>query len=790
MGNKLKGTTYVKNIAEECESYQKIYGANKNIARHIISAVDGLKPVQRRILYTMWDSSTIPIDKFSKARAVAGAVMNFAHPHGDPDDVVIGLGQDWINTIPYLDHVGNFGSGNEFRTAASRYLEVKLSEFAKDCFFKEFDERYVDMKETYTGFDEEPEYLPSRYPVALLNGSFSGIGIGLASNIPGYNFRDICESTIKLIKNPKAKIYFVPDCKLGCDVFDDDACKEGFYTGVGKVTFQARYEVDYAKNIVVFTSSVPQIQMRNVYAEISKMKLDGKLPELVDHYNESNRHGIKYTMVFKPDANIDEILKSLFKSKVGLRNTLSIGLQMVDDYEVKLYSVPEYLLSWINNRREQVRSMYSVKLVSAIEDLHMNEIRLLVYSPENRQKTIDMAAKSANDEDYIRRLIKEYGITSVQAKTLTDMRTKDWTKESYAKFRQKKKDLEEIISYSKKVLSDGTTVDEIIIQQLQDGIKKYGTERYSKIIYSGAGKKEPPKEALIAISENGFIKRIPANARAVGKITKVSGQKVMPIYGTTADKLLIFDETGFITRLPIDNLPEMKPSEMGVPIGRFTNLPGSKVVAVVKESDEWDPEDDKFDLVMVTEKGIIKKTHLSEFLKMKGERVAIPISENDQLVAVISARIDTDKDIVIYTDQGNGVRFDLQDIKTFSRTAKGSNYVSLGSGEKIIGADRIAPGYQYLFIITSSGKAKLTKLDYFPKMKKKDKVLSLASLGANESIVGVKSTDGNGSVRIYKKVSEPEDIEIKDIPVTTRVAKPTKIAKVPKGDSVIGFEFM
>ena len=577
---------------------------------------------------------------------------------------------------------------------------------------------------------------------------------------------------------------------LGCDVFDDDKCREGFYTGIGSVTYQARHKIDYAKNTVTFTSSVPQIQMKNVYAEISKMKLDGKLPELVDHYDESGKNGIKYVMIFKADANIDKILKSLFKSKVGLRNTLPIGLQMIDDYEARLYSIPEYLLTWIDNRRDQVRSMYSVKLVSAIEESHMNEIRLLVYSPENRQKTIDMAAKSENDDDYVRRLIKAYGITTVQATTLTEMRTKDWTKESYAKFKQRKKELVEEIAYYKKVLSDGTTVDEIIIQQLQDGIKKYGTERYSRIIYSGTSKKEPPKEALIAVSENGFIKRVPAMSKAVGKVTKVSGQKVMPIYGTTADKLLIFDENGFITRLPIDNLPEMKPSEMGVPVGRFTNLPGSKVVAVVKESDEWDPEDDKFDLVMVTEKGTIKKTHLSEFLKMKGERVAIPTSENDHLVAVIPARIDTDKDIVIYTDQGNGVRFDLQDIKTFSRTAKGSNYVSLGSGEKIIGADRIAPGYQYLFIITSSGKAKLTKLDYFPKMKKKDKVLSLASLGANESIVGVKSTDGNGSVRIYKKVSEPEDIEIKDIPVTTRVAKPTKIAKVPKGDSVIGFEFM
>ena len=785
----LKGNTYIRNIAEECEAYQKIYGANKNIARHVISVIDGLKPVERRVLYTMWASPSISTEKFSKVSSVSGAVMNFAHPHGEPDDVVTGLGQDWLNAIPYLDKTGNVGSADDFRTAAARYLEVRLSTFAKDCFFKDFDKRYVDMMETYSG-NEEPEYLPSRYPVALRNSSFSGIGYGLASNVPGYNFKELCEAAIKLIKNPKAKIYFVPDSKLGCDVFDDDKCREGFYTGIGSVTYQARHKIDYAKNTVTFTSSVPQIQMKNVYAEISKMKLDGKLPELVDHYDESGKNGIKYVMIFKADANIDKILKSLFKSKVGLRNTLPIGLQMIDDYEARLYSIPEYLLTWIDNRRDQVRSMYSVKLVSAIEESHMNEIRLLVYSPENRQKTIDMAAKSENDNDYVRRLIKSYGITTVQATTLTEMRTKDWTKESYAKFKQRKKELVEEIAYYKKVLSDGTTVDEIIIQQLQDGIKKYGTERYSRIIYSGTSKKEPPKEALIAVSENGFIKRVPAMSKAVGKVTKVSGQKVMAIYGTTADKLLIFDENGFITRLPIDNLPEMKPSEMGVPVGRFTNLPGSKVVAVVKESDEWDPEDDKFDLVMVTEKGTIKKTHLSEFLKMKGERVAIPTSENDHLVAVIPARIDTDKDIVIYTDQGNGVRFDLQDIKTFSRTAKGSNYVSLGSGEKIIGADRIAPGYQYLFIITSSGKAKLTKLDYFPKMKKKDKVLSLASLGANESIVGVKSTDGNGSVRIYKKVSEPEDIEIKDIPVTTRVAKPTKIAKVPKGDSVIGFEFM
>lgn len=785
---KLKGHMYVRNIAEECESYQKIYGANKNIARHVISAVDGLKPVERRVLYTMWASSAIPTDRFVKTHSVAGAVMNFNHPHGEPGDVVAGLAQGWQLELPYLVGCGHFGNANDFRCAAHRYTEVKLSPFAKDCFFKDFDKRYIDMKESYNGVDEEPEYLPSRYPMALVNGSFSGIGYGLASNIPGYNFKEICEATIKLIKNPKAKIYFVPDSKLGCDVFDDDKCKEGFYTGIGSVTYQARHEIDYIKNSVTFTSSVPQIQMKNVYAEISKMKNDGRLPELVDHYNESDKSGVHYVMIFKPDANIDKILKTLFKSKVGLRNTLPIGIQMIDDYEAKLYNIPEYLLSWINNRREQVRSMYSVRMVAAIEENHMNEIKLRVYSPENRQKTIDMAAKSDDDDDYVRRLIKEYDISSVQAKSLTEMRTKDWTKESYARFRQKKKDLKEEIEYCRKVLSDGATVDEIIIQQLQDGIKKYGSERFSKIIYSGASKKDPAKNVLVAISENGFIKRVPGDVRAVGKITKVPGQKVMAVTATSVDRLLLFDENGFITRLPIDNIPEMKPSEMGVPIGRFISLPGSSVVAVVKESDEWDPEDDQFDLVMVTEKGTIKKTHLSEFLKLKGERVAIPTSENDHLVAVISARIDTDKDIVIYTDKGNGIRFYLKDIKTFSRTAKGSNYVTLEAGEKIIGADRIAPSNQFLFIITSSGKAKLTNLNFFPPMKRKDKVLSLAALTTTESIIGVKSMDASGSIKIYKKISEPEVVDIKDIPVTTRAAKPTKIAKVPKGDSVIGFE--
>ena len=786
---KLKAKQYERNIATQCEIYQKIYGANKNLYRHIAS-MDGLKPVQRRILYTMFSNPSFPLQKFSKVSSICSATAMQYHPHGDATmgEVVYGMGQPWANNIPLIEKYGNFGTVDGERPAAPRYTEAKISQFALDCYFKDFDKRYIDMKESYNGRDEEPEYLPTRYPVALLNGIYGSIGYGLCSNIPPYNFTELCEAAIKLAKNPKAKTYLVPDSPTGCDVYDDTFAKESYNTGFGKITYQASYTIDYEKNMVTFLSMPPTVSLRAADERVSKLKLDGKFDNLIDKRNETNKmNGLLYKLYFKPEANVDEELKKLFKTNAGFKQTEPTGIVLIDDYKAMEFSVPEFLLAWLEKRREQIRSQYNMKFVNTMSDIHMNDIKLFVFGKDNLEKTIEMAKKAPNKAAYKDALVNAYNITYIQAEVIANMRTVDFNKDAYESFKALKKSLKEELERIKSILKDKDAVNEIIIEQLKEGIKKYGAPRRSKIIY-GSGNAKVVEECVIGVSTDGFIKRIPADKKAIGKITKASGTKTMINHCTTADKLLIFDETGIISKLEVSKIPNMKPSEFGHPIERFVTLPGKKVVAVVLESADI-PDVEEFDLVLLTEKGMMKKTSLSEFFKIRNSLMAINTDKNNELVSVISARKDTEKDVIIFTNQGNGIRLDLQDIKTFGRTAKGTQVLSLtGENEKVVGCNRIPTNNKYLLIVTSSGKVKLCDLKYFPVMKKKDEVLSLVNLDSREKIVGVTTVKQSDVITLYKKLSDPEILKVSDMKVSTRIAKATKVTKTSGGDAILAFQ--
>ncbi|HAU83994.1 MAG TPA: hypothetical protein DCW90_00230 [Lachnospiraceae bacterium] len=789
MASELKAKQYSRNIAAQCEEYQKIYGANKNLYRHIAS-IDGLKPVQRRILYTLYSDRSFPIDKYSKVQSISGSVMLHFHPHGDQSipGVIYGMGQTFSNNLPLIDKEGNFGSVDGEAPAAPRYTEGKLSQFALDCYFKDFDKRYIDMKESYNGTDYEPEYLPMRYPVALVNGIYGSIGYGLSSNVPPYNFTELCEATIKLIKNPKAKIYLVPDSPTGCDVYDDKNTKDSFNTGFGKVTYQASYTIDYQNNIVTFTSMPPMVNLRTADGVIADLKNEGKLPDLIDKRNESgDKKGIVYKLLFRSDANIDDNLEKIFKSRAGFRKTHPTGIVLIDDYKAFEFSVPKYLLTWIEKRKEQIRSQYNLKYVTAMSEFHMNEIKLFVFNKDNIEKTISMAKKSANKKEYKDKLVSEYGITYIQAEVIANMRTTDFNKDAYQGFKERKKELLDEIEAIKKIISSNENVAELIISQLKEGIKEYGTPRRSAIIHGSKSLKHA-EDVVIAVSSDGFIKRLPIAKTSIGKITKASGMRSMVNQCTTADNLLIFDETGRITRLEVSKIPDMKVSEYGLPIVRYVSLPGKRIVAVVVERGDSDKEDaDKYDLVMVTEKGTVKKTSLSEFMHIRTDLTAINTSKGNELISVITAKKDTEKDIIIYTDKGNGIRLDLQELRRFGRLAKGTSVVTLDKDEKVIGCNRVDTTNKYLFIISSSGKAKLCKLEYFPVMKKKDKVLSLINLDAREKIVGAITVSDGDEITMYKKMTDPERVKVADMKLTTRVAKGTKMVKTTKGDSVIAF---
>ena len=788
----LTGKIYEANIADQSLEYWKLFSANRNLMRHIPSTIDGLKPVQRRILYDLYsgydynNKSKEHLNEHFKVGAIGGTTMARMHPHGNTsiESAAASMANPNANNIPLLDGQGNFGSKDGDEAGAARYIEANISEFAWKCYFEDFDKRLVDMTPTYTGKGEEPEYLPSRYPVILVNGAFASIGSGMASNIPPYNFKEICEATIKLIKNPHAKIYFAPDSPTGCDVINNKECREGFRTGLGKVTFQATFDIDYYTNSVKITSIPPNIKMKDVVVGISKLKLNGKLPNLVNIMNLTNRKGIDCTLQFNKDANVDAIIDQLLKSDVGLRDTKSIGIIMIDDFCDHDYSVPSFILTWLDYRRDQIRSSFNTKLVMRLEEKHINDIKLFVLNKDNIETTVKLAKSSPDKKTYVEKLMKTYKITSLQAEIIAQMRTTDFNKDAYARYKELDLKLKEEIKSLEKAIDDTDSIDNLIIEQLQEGIKLFGTPRKSRVIDPNA--RPENTECLLGISEDGYVKKILVN-NTIGKISKTPGMRNMVSKVMNHDKILVFDSTGRITTISVQDIPMSKATNNGVPLSRFASISG-KIVTVLTAPRKADPELDKHLLVMISSKGNVKKISMTSFLKLKTDMLATITDDDNELVTVLGVKEGNYEDIIMYTNFGDGIRIDLSSIKVYGRAAKGASIITLRPNEVITGASVIKEDKEFLFYITSSGKAKLTKSEYFPVMKKKDLPLPLINLNSNEELIGVCAVDPKDTVRIYRKLSDPIEIAMKDVKITTRVAKADKIVKLPKGDSVVGFE--
>ena len=732
MGNEI----ITKNIAEIAEEYMKIYGANKNLYRHIPSLVDGLKPVHRRTLYTMYKD--FPLNSFTKVQRIMGNTLAY-HPHGDSaiHEVIGGMGKPWDNNVCLIKGSGNYGSPADPEIGAPRYIEARLSDFSKKAYFEDFENAIVDMKENYDGTTKEPEFLPAKYPVILFNGSFSSIGYGAASNIPPYNVKEVCEAVIKRIKNPKAKIYFVPDAPAGASVVDTEKLREGFYNGIGSVTFQSDFNIDHVNNIISITTLAPQVTTNKITDELVKMKLAGKLDEVVnfkDHTGDKN--GILLELFLKSDANPDEVIKKLYKSKCGFRKTLPIGIMVIDNYTSYDYNIPQLIDAWINYRRENLRSSFIKKNVVLKEERVMNDIKLFVFSKDNSEKTMEICKKSKDTDEAILKLMKEYNIDSIQAKTIYNMGFKNFTKEAYQGFKKRKDELDEEILHVEYILSDHKHIDEEIIRELEEGIKLFGRPRQSRII-SIDESEGCATEHLVGISEDGYIKKVNKSDVVVGKISKQSGIKTMNIPCLNTENLLIFDNTGKISRLAVKDLPLSNQFEQGLLLSRYVKIPGKRIVSVLVEPKASVIKDNKISIILVTSKGIVKKTSLLEFLKMKGASTAINMDDGNELVSVLTTVEDTTKDIILYTNLGDGVRIDINEIKSFSKSAKGSSIIKLRPSEVISGASKIEPKKDYLFYITNTGKVKLTDLKFFPVMKLKEEPLPLISLDKNEELVGI-----------------------------------------------------
>lgn len=770
-------------LADACEDFTKLFGANKNLYRIIPSMNDGLKPVQRRFLYSTWISGNI--DKFKKMGILASNTMTI-HPHGDKSIADVGgnMAQSWTNNACYIQPQGNFGSIRGDAIGAGRYIEGRLSKYALKCFFEDFKYANVDMKLSYGGDILEPEFFPARYPNALFNPQLSGIGYAFASNIPPFNVEEVLKATIALIKNPKAKVLLIPDSPTKCNVVDDGQFEQINETGVGTFTLESTYTIDHNENVITITSVPLQVSSSMIIDRIVELIDKKKLEEIKDIQDHTAKDTVYLEIFLKPDADPEKVMKTLFKKNTGLRMTYPVGLKMIDDYKDYDYGVRSFLLAWIEFRREIVRSMYNTKLVKKMEAYHMNEVLILISNGDNSIKTINIIRQSKNSAEAASKLMKEYGISSLQAETISNMKLIDLTMEKNKSYLQQKKDLEKEITEIENVLDIPGNIDKEIIKQLEEGIELFGGPRKSKVIKLKTEKDSIPDTMhIIGISRDGYIKKLNVSENlSIGSVGKIPNQQMMVFVCNNRSNLLLFSSTGIVSSVAVSTIPDMLFEDTGISISRYFKVDGTIIGAI---EDDVVPSDT--DIILITKNGFGKKTPWKEFEKIKDTKVSMIVDNDDELVSVITTRGNTKKDLIIYTNMGNGVRLNIGEMKTFKRNAKGSKQVLLKPGEIVVGADKMEPKKKYLAYITSAGRLKLTETKYFPQMNRKDETMSLISLDTNEILVGVVSVTMDDILVIYKKSGDPVEIPVNEISLGMRIAKPEKMVKTPKGNAVVAF---
>jgi DNA gyrase subunit A len=535
----------------------------------------------------------------------------------------------------------------------------------------------------------------------------------------------------------------------------------------------------------VTITSIPLQQSTNdIIARLVAMKKAGKkvVEDLIDITDDSRKDEVRLNLALSSKANPDTFIENILSKQTGLRNTLPVEIRVIDNFRSHVWGVKKVLLKWIEYRQECVRATYNKKLMDATNTHHMNEVYLMVFSKDNIKKTSDIARTSKNKDEMIKRFMDTYKISSLQAKTLSNMSYSMFTEDAYQKFKDTKVLTEKQIKEYEEIIADDEAVDKVIVDQLKEIDKLFGGPRKSAIIKAGKPEvKIPDTWHLVGVSRDGYIKKLPiedAKKNGIGLVGKTSQVVVTAI--SNRDNLLIFGDDGRLSRVGISSIPNMAYDESGVELARYFTVTGNPV-SIINENDV---REGIGDIVILTRRGLGKKVKMTEFAKIKDFKDCISLGEDDKLVSAIPAG---DEDFIIYTNFGDGIRLNTASIKYQSKNARGLPLISLRSGEEVVGINFMEIGCDKLVYVTSAGRMKITDGKLLPVSDRKSEPMALISLEANEYLVGVSFVSQDDSVVVYRRKSEPVVVPLKDMKVTTRVAKPEKMVKTPSGDSVVAF---
>jgi len=786
------------------------YSMSVIIDRALPDVRDGLKPVHRRILYSMNQGGNRPGAKFVKSALIVGDVMGKYHPHGDSAiyDSMVRLAQPWSLRYPMIDGQGNFGSMDGDPAAAMRYTEARMQHVAEDMLV-DIDKETIDFRPNYDGSRQEPVVLPAKVPNLLLNGQI-GIAVGMATNIPPHNLGELVDASIELIDNPEATVDDLlkhvkgPDFPTGATVYGGAPMKQAYQTGRGSVMIRAVAEIEETKkgrHQIVVTEIPYGVNKATLIEKIAELVKDKKINGISDLRDETARGKVRVVIELKKDAYPKKLLNQLYKL-TALQTSFNFNmLALIDGIQPRILGLQEMLKEFVKHRQQVVRRRTEFELRKAKERAHILEgYKIALDHIDEVIKTI-RASKTQDEAE--KNLIAKFKLSEIQAKAILAMQLRRLTGLERESIENELKELQQLIAKLEAVLADENEILKVIKTELLEMKEKYGDDRRSKMINHELGKFSdeeliPEEESVILLTTENYIKRTllseyrRQNRGGKGKrgmTTKEEDVIDQLVPASTHDYLLFFTNKGRIFRLKAYEVPAASLAGKGVAAVNLLQLqPEEKITSIIRHDKDAGAEGYLF---MATTKGTVKKTPLKDYENIRTNGlIAIKLDDGDELRWI--KKTSGSNDVIVSTSAGQAVRFNESEARPMGRTARGVRGVRLRPNDTVVGMDIVDDPANNLLVISQKGYGKITKVANFPSHKRGGVGIKAAVVTAKTGpIISVSTLDPKASeVLLISNNGQAIRVGLKDIPTLGRTTQGVRIMRLGDGDAVSSLGLM
>ncbi|RRR69219.1 MAG: DNA gyrase subunit A [Candidatus Viridilinea halotolerans] len=718
------------NITTEMRTAYLSYAMSVIVSRALPDARDGLKPVQRRILYGMWDMGFRNNQPYKKSARIVGDVLGKMHPHGDSSvyDALARMAQPWNMRYPLVDGQGNFGSVDGDPPAAMRYTEARLAAIAEELLF-DIDKNTVDFRDNFDSSYREPSVLPAMLPNLLLNGA-AGIAVGMATNIPPHNLKELCDAIIHLIDNPEATVEDLmkmvpgPDFPTAASILGAEGILAAYSTGRGQITLRAKAHIEEANrgafNIVV-TELPYQVNKARLQERMAELVKDKKIEGVRDVRDESDRTGMRLVILLKQDAQPKRVLNALYKH-TQMQTTFGINmLALVEGgRQPKVLTLKRMLQEYVAHRQEVIRRRTEFELEKARARAHILEG--LKIALDNIDEVIRTIRESRNTEMARNNLISRFAFTEIQANAILDMQLRRLAALERKKIEDEYLEVIKLIASLEEILASPRKVLQLIQADLSYLKEKYGDERRTRIVPDVSGDVSdedliPDVRVMITFTDRGYIKRQAADVyrtqrrggRGIkGMVTREQDIVRHMLTCGSLENLLIFTDRGKVYQLKAHEVPDSSRTAKGLPLVNLISLePGEQVTSMLAV-----PDFNGMYLIMATHRGKIKRTLLREYSQVRSNGlIAIGLEEGDVLGWVQVSH--GQEDVLLTTARGRTTRFKQSEVRPMGRPATGVNGINVHENDRVINMQLAQPDYD-LFVVTEGGVGKRTKLAEYP----------------------------------------------------------------------------